>query len=246
MAPRRAGRLGKAIGMGEPGRILIVTGATGAGKSTACGEFVARQDGLWLHFGVDLFFGKLVPRQFIDGGGARAGQGLYTAPDDPADPDGPWHMALGPLGWPLMRTFHRMVAEAARSGQNVIVDHIAMVDPPILADCLTAFAGLPVTFVALKPPPEVSPQRIDQRLESIVATLGREHAVRNSENKKKVARFLYDRIFAHDCFDRVIDSDAHAPPEVARQIAEAVGDGWGQAFPELARRLAAMEPPFAG
>ena len=227
-----------------PGRVLVITGATGAGKSTTCAEFVGQQDDLWLHFGVDLFFGKLVPRQFIDGGGPRSGEGLYTAPDDPADPNGPWHMALGTIGWPLMRTFHRMVAEAARSGRNVVVDHITMVDPPILADCLKALAGLPVTFVALKPPPEVSPQRIDARLESIVATLGREHAVRYSENKKKVARFLYERIFAHDCFDLVIDSEAHPPQEVARQIGEALGDGRGKAFPELTRRLEAELAPF--
>jgi chloramphenicol 3-O-phosphotransferase len=223
--------------MSAPGKILVITGSTGAGKSTTCAEFVAQQDELWLHFGVDLFFGKIVPRKFIDGGGSRSGDGLYTAPDDPANPDGPWHMALGPLGWPMMRTFHRMVAEASRSGQNVVVDHIAMVDPPILADCVRALKGLPVTFVALKPPPEVSPRRIDERLETIVASLGREHAVRNSENKKKVAKFLYERIFANEVFDLVVDSEANAPPEVARLIGEAIGDGWGKAFPELARRL---------
>lgn len=234
--------MGKAV----TGKIVIITGSTGAGKSTTCGEFVAQQDDLWLHFGVDLFFGKLVPRKFIDGGGSRSGDGLYTAPVDLADPDGQWHMALGPLGAGMMHSFHRMVAEAARSGQNVVLDHIAMVDPPVLADCIACLADLPVFFVALKPPVEVIPKRIDERLESIVATLGREHAVKNSENKKKVARFIYDRIFAHDCFDLVIDTDRHAPAEVARKIGDAMGDCLGQSFPELARRLENGLAPFDG
>ncbi len=238
--------MGEAVTMAVTGKIVVITGSTGAGKSTTCGEFVAQQDELWLHFGVDLFFGKLVPLKFIDGGGSRSGDGLYTAPVYPADPDGPWHMALGPLGAGMMHSFHRMVAEAARSGQNVVLDHIAMVDPPVLADCLTSLAGLPVFFVALKPPVEVIPKRIDERLESIVATLGREHAVKNSENKKKVARFIYDRIFAHDCFDLVIDTDRHAPGKVARMIGDAMGDCHGRAFPELARRLENGLAPFGG
>ena len=237
--------MGEEMTKKEPGRIVVITGSTGAGKSTTCAEFVNQQDDLWLHFGVDLFFGKLVPRKFIDGGGSRSGEGLYTAPDDPADVDGPWHMALGPLGAGMMHSFHSMVAEAARSGQNVVLDHIAMVDPPVLADCIACLAGLPVYFVALKPPVEVIPKRIDERLESIVATLGREHAVRNSENKKKVARFIYDRIFAHDCFDLVIDTDRHAPADVARMIGDAMGDCRGGAFPELARRLENGFAPFA-
>ena len=230
--------------MAGTGKIVVITGSTGAGKSTTCDLFVAQQDNLWLHFGVDLFFGKLVPRKFIDGGGSRSGEGLYTAPDDPADPDGPWHMALGPLGADMMHSFHRMVAEAVRSGQNVVVDHVAMVDPPVLADCVACFRDLPTFFVALKPPVEVIPRRIDARLESIIATLGHEHAVRNSENKKKVARFIYDRIFAHDCFDLVIDTDRHDPGEVARMIGQAMDDCQGQSFPELARRLDQGRAPF--
>lgn len=236
--------MGKAMNVARTGKIIVITGSTGAGKSTTCGQFVADMDDLWLHFGVDLFFGKLVPRKFIDGGGSRSGDGLYTAPDNPAAPDGPWHMALGPLGTGMMHSFHRMAAEAVRSGQNVVLDHVAMVDPPVLADCVTCLKDLPVFFVALKPPVEVIPQRIDERLETIVATLGREHAVRNSENKKKVARFIYDRIFAHDCFDLVIDTDRYDPGEVARMIEDAMGDGRGQAFPELARRLEQGLAPF--
>jgi len=226
--------------MGAMGKALILTGSTGAGKTTTCNLLVDRLEGLWLHFGIDLVLGKLVPQKFIDGGRC-SGQGVHGAADDPADPDGPWHLDMGVYGLPVIRSFHRMAAAAVRSGQNLVIDHIATIDPPILQDCVDVFAGLPVFFVALKPPPEVSPRRLDERLESIVATLGREHAVRNSEAKKRVAKSLYEQIFAHDIFDLVIDSERHDPDEVTNLITAGMGECEGTAFPELKRKFGADE-----
>lgn len=236
MAPRGPGRLGKAV-MGETGKTLILTGSTGAGKSTTCNLLVDRLDGLWLHFGIDLVLGKVMPRKFIDGGRC-SGQGVHGAPDNPDNPEGPWHLDMGVHGLPVIRSFHRMAAAAVRDGQNLVIDHIATVDPPILQDCAEVFAGLPVFFVALKPPPEVSPRRLDERLESIVATLGREHAVRNSEAKKRVAVSLYGQIFAHDHFDLVIDTERHGPDAVTEMIIDEMGDCKGSSFPELLRKFA--------
>lgn len=223
--------------MGKPGKALILTGSTGAGKSTTCNLLVDRLEGLWLHFGIDLMLGKVMPRKFIDGGRC-SGQGVHGAPDDPADPDGPWHLDMGVHGLPVIRSFHRMAAAAVRDGQNLVIDHIATVDPPILQDCVEVFAGLPVFFVALKPPPEVSPRRLDERLETIVATLGREHAVRNSEAKKRVAVSLYGQIFSHDLFDLIVDTDRLGPDAVTETIIANMGDCNGSAFPELLRKFA--------
>lgn len=218
------------------GKILLLTGSTGAGKTTTCNLLVDQLDGLWLHFGIDLFLGRVMPRKFVDGGRCSE-EGVHGAPDDPNDPDGPWHLDMGRHGVPVIRSFHRMAAAAVRDGQNLVIDHIATMDPPLLQDCVAAFAGLPVFFVALKPPPEVSPLRIDARLESIVASLGREHAVRNSEAKKRVAQSLYEQIFAHDVFDLVIDTERYRAEEAAAQIMAQMGDCEGSAFRELARRF---------
>lgn len=239
MAPGRAGWLGQAV-TAKTGKALILTGSTGAGKTTTCNLLVDRLDRLWLHFGIDFVLGKVMPRKFVDGGRC-SDEGVHGAPDDPGDPDGPWHLDMGVHGLPVIRSFHRMAAVAVRSGQNLVIDHIATVDPPILQDCVKAFSGLPVYFAALKPPPEVSPRRIDERLESIVASLGQEHAVRNSEAKKRVARSLYEQIFAHDVFDLVIDSEQFGPDQVVEQIMEEMGDCNGSAFPELARRFGVGE-----
>jgi chloramphenicol 3-O-phosphotransferase len=226
-----------------PGRILLVTGSTGAGKTTTCNLLVDRLEGLWLHFGIDLFLGKLVPRKFIDGGDCCA-EGVHGAPDDPANPDGPWHLDMGVRGIALVHAFHLMAVAAARAGQNLVIDHITTLDPPLLQDCVQAFEGISVWFVALKPPPTVSPRRIDDRLDTIAASLGRDHAIRNSEAKKRVATSLYESIFRHELFDQTIDTDTNAPDAVVDSIVRRMGQCEGAAFPELARRLAARASPF--
>lgn len=231
--------------MVELGRALVVTGSTGSGKTTTCKEFVARMDELWLHFGVDLFLGSVVPRKFVDGG-PRCEEGVHMEPDDPARPDGPRHMVLGRYGPQMIGTFHQMAAAAVRAGQNVVLDHVTTLDPPLLADCVRALRGLPVFFVALKPPAEIIPGRIDARLESVAALLGREQAVRTNENTKLISRYMERQIFAHDLFDLVVDTHAHGPEEVVRLIAKAMQSRPGRAFTDLAERLDAGAAPFDG
>jgi chloramphenicol 3-O-phosphotransferase len=229
----------------RPGRALVVTGSTGSGKTTTCKAFVDAMDELWLHFGVDLFLGSVVPRKFVDGG-PRCDEGVHMVPDDPARPDGPRHMALGGHGREMIRTFHQMTAAAVRAGRNVVLDHVTTIDPPILQDCVETLRGLPVFFVALRPPAEVIPQRIDARLDSVIATLGREHALRTNENTKLISQYMARQIFSHDLFDLVVDTEAHPPGEVVRIIAEALQARPGRAFAELAQRLEARQAPFAG
>jgi chloramphenicol 3-O-phosphotransferase len=225
------------------GRLLIVTGSTGSGKTTTCKEFVAQMDDLWLHFGVDLFLGTVVPRKFVDGG-PRSSEGVHMEPDDPAAPDGPRHLALGRHGPGMIRTFHQMAAAAVRSGQNVVLDHVTTISPPLLQDCVATLRDLPVFFVGLRPPDEIIPNRIDERLESIVQALGREHAARANENTKLVSRYMSAEIFSHDHFDLLVDTHAHAPQEVVRIIAREMADRPGRAFAELARKLDAGVAPF--
>ncbi len=225
------------------GQLLIITGTTGSGKTTTCKSFVDLADELWLHFGADQFLGGVIPRKFVDGG-ARCDEGLRKVLDDPANPDGPRHLELGPYGARMIDAFHAMVAAGVRSGANIVMDHITTLDPPLLQSCIRHFRDLPVHFVALKPPLSVTPERLDNRLDKIVSALDRTQAAIANANTKRLAEYLYREIFAHDLFDRVIDSQAHDPIEVATMITETIGQP-GRAFAELARRLDQGAAPFS-
>jgi chloramphenicol 3-O-phosphotransferase len=227
------------------GQLLLLTGTTGSGKTTTCNEFVARRDELWLHFGADQFLGGVMPRKFVDGG-PRAHEGLQKVPIDPANPDGPRTLRLGRYGLQMFDTFHAMVAAGVRAGQRFIVDHITTVDPPLLQSCITHFRDLPVFFVALKPPLEVIPERLDGRLDKIVTSLSREQANIANQNTKRMADFLHSQIFTHEHFDLVIDSSTQNPAEIVDTIAAAMATGPGRAFVELTRKLDAGMTPFRG
>lgn len=225
--------------MGAPlmSQLVIVTGTTGSGKTTTCRELVAAADELWLHFGADLFLGQMVPRKFVDGG-PRCEEGVHMAPDDPADPSGPLHLSLGTRGAGLITAMHDMAAAAVRGGQPVVMDHVTTVEPPILQDCVRAFAGLPVLLVALRPPQAILSDRIAGRLAEVEKVLGKEHAARNNEGTRRAGEYIARQIFSHDCFDMTIDTGAVPPSEVACRILERLRSGpAGDALSRIADRF---------
>jgi len=229
------------------GRLIIITGTTGSGKTTTCQEFVTTADDLWLHFGVDLFLGTLVPRQYADSG-PRCSEGLHMVPDDPTQPSGPAHFELGSEGPGMVRAFHEMVAAAVRSGQRVVMDHITTMHPPFLQDCLARLQGLPVLFVALRPAEELLNQRIKARMEEYIKSSGidPEYIRHAHENLQRVRNYMMSEIFSHDCFDLTIDSGALAPHQVVERIRTRLQEGSGEAFPKLAKRYDLTIDPFTG
>lgn len=220
------------------GLAIIVTGTTGSGKTTTCKELVARSDDLWLYFGIDLFLGQMVPRQFVDGG-KYSGASIHKAPDDPNDPEGPAHLSLGTHGADLIATFHEMIAAAVRSGQTVVLDHILTLDPPILQDCARRLAHLPVLLVALRPPQEVIGERIGGRLAEVEKVLGKEQAARNNAGTARVSEYIARETFRHNQFDMILDTSTLSPAEVAEAIMARIANGpSGTALVRLAKEFA--------
>jgi chloramphenicol 3-O phosphotransferase len=222
--------------MDSGGQLILVTGATGSGKTTTCREFVVTADDLWLHFGADLFLGRIVPAQFVDGG-PRCSEGVHMAPDDELDPEGPAHLALGKFGAAMIRTLHEMAAAAVRAGQKVVMDHVTTLDPPVLQDCVARLSGVPVLFVALRPREELLEDRITRRQAHGDRALDPEQSKRAHEATRRVARYMARQIFGHDCFDLVIDNSAMSPREVVDAIRARLDEGPGTAFGALARRF---------
>ena len=85
------------------GQIVLVSGTSGAGKTTTCSTFARRAHDAYLMFGMDLLVGTLFPGQYTIFG-AKKEEGYYG-------------LGWGPVGWKAIEAMHEMIAAAARVGE---------------------------------------------------------------------------------------------------------------------------------
>jgi chloramphenicol 3-O-phosphotransferase len=220
------------------GPIIIVSGTSGAGKTTTCRELANRAQQALFLFGFDMFVSSLIASKFTTFG-ARGPEYFYLI-DDRDVAAGEARMRFGEQGWRALRAFHDMIAAASRAGQGVVVDHLMFLDPPILQDCIWRLRDVPVLFALLKPPRQVLYERVMNRHisipQSVAEALGPNAAQRIGEGLKVVTPWLYDGAYANDCCDLLIDSDAFGPQEICEQIESRLGEGPGTAFAALRER----------
>lgn len=217
------------------GQILIVTGTSGSGKSTACELFAKRSDQFWLLYGIDHFLSGALPAKFGHHG-PRCRDGIYAHPRDAADPDGPLRWSFGPKGEAAFRILHGWVATAAREGCNIVLDHLVMSDPPVLQDLIWQLDGLPVHFVCLKPPYEVLEARVASRtMDKPMPTdlLGDDTVRKIIERLTRLRPWFYDAVYANSICDLEIDTSIHAPEAVVTMIEALLAAGSGTAFDQL-------------
>ena len=130
------------------GTIVLVSGTSGAGKTTVTRTFARRADEMYLMLGLDLLVGTMFPGQYTIFGSKREEgfTGSYGAP-----------------GWRAVQAMHEMIAAASRLGQNMVVDHMVFLDPPVLQDCIWRLEDRPVLFVNLRVPFEVVEARLEEK-----------------------------------------------------------------------------------
>lgn len=223
------------------GQIIIVSGTSGSGKSTTCETFVRRSDDFWLLYGIDHFLAGTFPAKFGHHG-PRCREGIYAHPIDESDPDGPLRWSFGEHGERAIRTLHDWAAAAARNGCNIIIDHLMLLDPPVLQDCIWRLAGLPVLFVSLKPPFEVLAERVaSRRMDKKMPTdvLGKDAVKRIIDRLNRLRPWFYDAVYANDCYDLEIDTVQHNPEAVCDLIEQRLAEGPGTAFETLRERYPA-------
>jgi chloramphenicol 3-O-phosphotransferase len=170
--------------------------------------------------------------------GEKKQQGYYDFHEDPNNPGKPLKSAyFGPVGWQTVRALHEMIAAAARSGQNMIIDHLAFVDPPLLQDLIWRLQGIPVLFVSLRPPFEVLEKRLTERKFVLPApikeAMGDMSAAAIGETLRKVMPWYYEAAYQNDVFDLVVDSAKLTPDEICEQIELRLAGGPGTAFERL-------------
>ena len=114
------------------GQIVLISGTSGSGKTTTCAQWARRAHEPWLMFGMDLAVGTLIPAKFTMFG-SRKEEGYQPT-------------KYGPVCMKVLAAMHAMVAAAAKTGQNMVVDHLMFVDPPVLQDAVWRMADVPVLF----------------------------------------------------------------------------------------------------
>jgi len=220
------------------GQIIIVSGTSGSGKSTTCELLARRSDEFWLLYGIDHFMAGTFPAKFGHHG-PRSREGIHALPVDENDPDGPLRWSFGDHGERAFRVLHEWVAAASRQGCNIILDHLMMTDPPLLQDIVWRLDGLPVLFVSLKPPYEVLMERVASRkMDKKMPTdiLGDDAVKRIIERLDRLRPWFYEAVYANDCHDLQIDTQAHGPEAVAAMIEQRLAQGPGTAFETLRAR----------
>ena len=222
------------------GQIIIVSGTSGAGKSTTCDLFAKRSNDFYLRFGIDQFMGGVFPSKFGHHG-ERCREGYYREPLDKNDPEGTLRWYFAENGWRAVETLHEWAAAASRTGCNIVLDHLMMTDPPMLQDCIWRLEGLPVLFVTVKPPYEVLMERVASRPMAEhpeAAKDGNEGIKRAIEALHRLRPWFYQSVYANDCYDLVIDTTQHDPESVCTLIEKRLAEGPGTAFDELRKRYA--------
>jgi chloramphenicol 3-O-phosphotransferase len=209
------------------GQIIVVSGTTGAGKTTACGAFARRAEQPYLMLGMDLLVGSMFPGKYT----------IFGAKKD----EGYGGTTFGPMAMKAVAAMHEMIAAASRVGQNMIIDHSLFLDPPLLQDCVWRLTDVPVLLVNLKPSRDVLERRVNERKIELPAPMI--EAVGGPEGVKKLAEKLtamspwfYEHVYQNDCYDLELNSAQLSPDEICEAIEARLARGPGTAFDTLRQR----------
>lgn len=215
------------------GQIIVVSGTSGAGKSTTCELFTRRSSDFWLQYGIDQFLAGTFPAKFGHHG-PRSREGIFAHAIAADEPDGALRWSFGERGMQALGVLHEWVAAASRAGCNIILDHLMMIDPPVLQDCIWRWQDLPVLFVSLRPPYELLMQRVAERaMGGKGAAMDEATKGRVLERLQRLRPWFYRAVYANDRYDLEIDSAQHDVERVCELIEQRLAAGAGTAFAEL-------------
>jgi chloramphenicol 3-O phosphotransferase len=169
-----------------PGTIIILNGTSSSGKTSIV---KALQDSLeepYLDMGIDKFIWML-PSRYLN-------RPLWDDVLGLAD-------RVGSVGQTLFSGMHHSIAAAARSGNNIIADHV-LVERGWVDECARLFSDLPAYLIGLQCPLEILEEREHSRKDR---TLGQ-------------ARKQFMLIHKYTVYDIEVDTSLLSPEQCSRKI----------------------------
>jgi chloramphenicol 3-O phosphotransferase len=184
--------------------IILLNGASSAGKSSIALKLQQQLDEPFLHVGLDHFLSMLPSRYF----------GREPGLNDPANEGFRWNVkrngqerwveiTAGPIGHQLARGAHRAIAGLASAGNHLIVDEVLLYQEWLI-DYLGLLQGVSVLFVGVHCPLPILEQR-ERKRERGYRMIGQ-------------ARGQYELVHRHRLYDLVVDTSLASPEECAERI----------------------------
>ena len=196
------------------GNIILLNGASSAGKSTIVKALQPMLDEPYLEAGIDKFL-FMLPRAYLYEA-ARWHQVIGYEKDE----TGALLPKVGPLGHQLMSGMHHAIAGLARQGNSVVADHV-LLHPSWLDEWLQVWRDFRVLFVGVQCPLDVLEQRERDRKDR---TLGQ-------------ARGQAGVVHQNCIYDLEVDTSRLSPEECAANIKNHLSAGDVSAFERMRERF---------
>ena len=174
----------------NPGKIIILNGTSSSGKTSILHALQDMMAEPYLDAGIDKFIWML-PERYLERPLWDDVLGLATT--------------AGETGHHLVHGMHLAIDTLARSGWNVVADHV-LVEPRWLEECVRLFADLPAYLIGIRSPLEVLVER--------------EKSDKNRTLGQAAAQFPL--VHRHGVFDLEVDTSIMSVEECARAIKERV------------------------
>jgi chloramphenicol 3-O phosphotransferase len=184
-----------------PGRIIVLNGASSAGKTSLLRALQQVLPEPYLEAGIDKFLWML-PGRYLD-------RPLwYQVITSHHPPGGELYFTSGGIGDRLVTGMHRAAAALAGAGNNILLDHV-LIEPAWLADCVEQLAPFEPLFVGVTCPLAVLEARERGRNDRTLGQARAHHAV----------------VHAHGIYDVEVDTSAAPPEACAAQITDWLASG---------------------
>lgn len=190
-----------------PGKVVLLNGASSAGKTTLARELQRIWPGPLQHIALDQFRDGMAGqyRGMNSQAGEPGSRGLNVVPVRSPDGDVVTELRFGDVGRQMLKAMRRAAAAFAASGVDVVLDDL-LLERGFLHDYLDVLDGLAVTFVGVK---------------CDLPTLNQREAARPGRFPGTAAAH-FAQLHAHRVYDVEVDTAAHLPRQCAARVLAAV------------------------